>query len=360
MGHAEDMSRDEDRERRGRGTIDGGSAPIVIVGAGLSGLVAAQTLQEQGHDVVVVDRGTVLGGRLATATLQGAGGRPARLDHGAQFFTVRSPDFAELVHAWRRNGLVREWCQGFVPGGDGHPRYCAEGGMATIAAYLASSLDVRLGVDVHAVSGHDGSLIVHSHDGQRFESDRVILTAPVPQSLALCENGWLPIPEQQQDELQTVRYVPCLALVVTLDGPGAVPEPGGIQLGVDDDPTWTFVADNRAKGISDVPAITLHANAPTSEERIAMLDLDGDADHLRAYLLAEAQRWLGGATPINVAVHRWDQARPTVTHPGACVVVEPIPGTRLGFAGDGFADAKVEGAALSGLAVAECIAASGS
>lgn len=324
--------------------------PVLIVGAGLCGLVAAHALAAAGRSAIVLDDGDVAGGRLSTQRLAGSAGRAARLDSGAQFFTVRSPDFADLVHDWRRAGIVREWCRGFAPGGDGYPRYCAEAGMGTIGQYLASSLDVRLSTAVHAIAGHDGMLAVAAADGTRWESNAVILTPPAPQSLALCDNGWLPIPDDALAALRAIRYASCLALLVTLDGPSAVPSPGGIQLGPDDDPVFTFAADNMAKGISEVSSLTLHANDAVSADHF-----DDDEDDLRAYLLAAAAPYVGSASVVEVGVTRWRHARPTVGHLAHCLATEPIDGTTLVFAGDAFGDAKVEGAALSGLAAAEAI-----
>ena len=67
---------------------------VVVVGAGLAGLVAARALADD-HEVVVFDKGRSVGGRLATRRI-GA----ARLDHGAQFFTVRGDDFRRQVDDW--------------------------------------------------------------------------------------------------------------------------------------------------------------------------------------------------------------------------------------------------------------------
>ena len=65
---------------------------VVIVGAGIAGLVAARELAASGVDVRVVDKGRSVGGRLATRRIG-----DARLDHGAQFFTVRTPAFRARV-----------------------------------------------------------------------------------------------------------------------------------------------------------------------------------------------------------------------------------------------------------------------
>jgi renalase len=324
--------------------------PVIIIGAGLAGLVAANTLLAAGRRSVVLDKGRTVGGRLATRRMIGAEGRTARLDHGAQFFTVRSPDFAEIVHDWRRVGLVREWCRGFNAEIDGYPRYCAEAGMNTIAKYLAASVDVQCDVSIRAVAGNDGVLSVSTEDGQRWESNTVLLTPPVPQSLALCQNGWLPIPEDVEAELEKIVYAQCIALLVTIDGASDVSLPGGKQLRLDEDEVFSFVADNAMKGISEVGALTFHVNDAVSAERY-----DEDDEETRTYLLSAAKPFIGGASILNVELKKWRYARPLVNHPHSHVCVSPIDDTHLLFAGDGFLGSKIEGAALSGLAAAETI-----
>ncbi len=324
--------------------------PILIIGAGLSGLVAANALQQAGERVLVIDKARSVGGRLATRRMGGAGGATARLDHGAQFFTVRAPDFAELVHEWRRAGIAMEWCRGFSPSGDGYPRYCAEAGMNTIAKYLASTVEVVTDAQVHAVGGGDGMLSVVTEGDQRWTSNRVLLTPPVAQSLTLIDNGWLPIDDEIRASLEAVTYAPCIALLVTLDGPGAVREPGGMQLDGSEHDVWSFVADNQRKGISDVPALTLHAN-----EGFSAANYHADADSVQAALIHAALPFFGSANVVEVEVKKWRYARPLTMHADRCVSVEPVEGTRLVFAGDAFGEARVEGAALSGLAAAEAL-----
>jgi renalase len=324
--------------------------PILIVGAGLSGLVAANALQQAGERVLVIDKARAAGGRLATRRMSGLGGATARLDHGAQFFTVRSPDFAELVHEWRRAGIAMEWCRGFDTSGDGYPRYCAEAGMNTIAKYLASTVEVVTDAHVHAVGGGDGMLSVVTEGDQRWTSNRVLLTPPVAQSLTLIDNGWLPVDDGVRASLEAITYAPCLGLLVTLDGPGAVREPGGMQLNVAQHDVWSFIADNQRKGISDVPALTFHAN-----EVFSAANYHADSDLLGAALVDAARPFFGNASVVEVEVKKWRYARPLTMHVDRCVSVESVEGTRLVFAGDAFGEARVEGAALSGLAAAEAL-----
>ena len=106
---------------------------MIVVGAGLSGLAAAGALSSAGHEVTVFDKGRGPGGRLATRRIG-----PATVDHGAQFFTVRSRRFEAMVEAWISAGVVGEWTRGFADRigeykEDGYPRYKGTRGMTAIA-----------------------------------------------------------------------------------------------------------------------------------------------------------------------------------------------------------------------------------
>ena len=61
---------------------------LLIVGAGMSGLMTAITLPPD-RRITILDKGRSVGGRLATRRIDGG-----RADHGAQFFTVRDKAFA--------------------------------------------------------------------------------------------------------------------------------------------------------------------------------------------------------------------------------------------------------------------------
>src|SRR5215218_2948390 len=123
-----------------------------IVGGGLSGLVAARTLEEAGVDVTVFEKEEKVGGRMRTDLLDGG-----VYDHGAQFFTVRDDRFEEMVRAWVSAGVVEVWTHGFADASgekqeDGYPRYKGTKGMTAVAEYLARNLDVRTGTEITGIS----------------------------------------------------------------------------------------------------------------------------------------------------------------------------------------------------------------
>ncbi|MGH9183767.1 MAG: NAD(P)/FAD-dependent oxidoreductase [Acidimicrobiales bacterium] len=316
---------------------------VTVVGAGLAGLVAARHLAEAGHGVVVLEHEGRAGGRLATVEVAGA-----RADAGAQFFTVRSPDLAHRLGAWRRDGLVYEWCRGFGHPPDGHPRYAARGGFGALARHLAQGLDVRLGVAAVSVRATPTGWEVVS-DGGRLGSGPVLLACPVPTSLALLRAGGVPLEAAVGAELGAIGYTPTLAVVAVADRPTAVPPPGGVQLRHG---PFSFVADNAQKGISARPALTLHATPEVSAARWGQPDRTVLAD-----LTAAARPWLGPARVVEARLVRWSHATPHPTYPQPACVVATAPEV-LVLAGDAFAGPRVEGAFLSGLAAAHAVSSS--
>ena len=305
---------------------------IIVVGAGLSGLMAAHELVRHGHDVVVFDKGRGIGGRLATRRIEGAA-----LDHGAQFFTVRSDEFAAHVQAWLDAGVVREWCKGFAEV-DGHPRYVGTKGMSGIAKHLGQGLDVRLNTLVFSLTRTDTHFSVTLDDGVVHECDGLILTAPIPQSFSLMFSAEMEMPT----ELRSIDYDRTLGLLAVLDSAHHnVPTPGGLQF---PDDVFSFIGDNQAKGISETPSLTFHANPEWS-----LAHFERELDDIHALLTEAATPWLGEAKIVSSQPKKWRFATPKSTWPEHFWAT---PDNRLVLAGDAFAGPKMEGAALSGLAAA--------
>ena len=66
--------------------------PVIVVGAGLAGLSAAQSLIEAGIEVRVLEASTTVGGRVQTDEINGY-----RFDRGFQLINARYPE-VEALH----------------------------------------------------------------------------------------------------------------------------------------------------------------------------------------------------------------------------------------------------------------------
>jgi renalase len=305
---------------------------VLVVGAGMAGLTAATELHGAGRSVLTVDKGNGVGGRMASRRIG-----PAVFDHGAQFVTTRDPRFAAAMAEWERRGVVREWCRGFAGAGDGHSRWCAPAAMTSIPKELAAPLDVMLDTRLVSLRVVEGRWRADTQDGLALHARAVVLTPPVPQSLALLDAGNVALPPHEYAELSSITYECCLAVMAVLEGPSQVPPPGGLAPGIG---PVAWIADNQAKGISGVPSVTIHAT-----DAFSRTWWDRDRQEAGRELLHASERWLGGGV-VALEVHGWRYSKPVpVAHERRVVVLASPP---LAFAGDAFGSGRVEGAALSG------------
>jgi len=304
---------------------------IAVIGAGISGLVFAREMQAAGASVVVLEKGRGVGGRMATKRI-GA----AAFDQGAQFFTTRSPEFERLAAEWTALGAVAPWP------GSAHRRSIGTNGMTSVPKVLGEGLKIMREHKVTRVRRHSGgSWEVEIEEHGVMRAERLVLTAPVPQSLALLEAGDVALPEETRTGLAALRYDPCLALLVVLSGESAVPADGvALESG-----SIRWIADNTKKGISPgvAAALTIHASPEFSALHYGKTEAE-----VTALLLPAAERFLG-APVVSATLHRWKFSEPRVTHAERCVWLDDLA---LGFAGDAFGGPRVEGAVLSGLALA--------
>ena len=306
---------------------------VVVVGAGVAGLTAARGLTDAGHTVIVLEKGRRVGGRLSTRVFSNGG----RADAGAQFFTVRSDEFARAVASWQETDLVHEWCRGFSSN-DGHPRYAVRGGMSQLATALSDGLDVACSVHVEQIRvGADRVIVTwpeaHGHGAGRVDADAVIVTVPVPQASDLLGSDVLVPP---------ISYLPTLSLMVALDRSVEVSTSGGLQLV--DDPVLSFVGDNRAKGTSVSSVITFHSTSDFAASRF-----DDSISSISERLLRAARPYLEGASILETQLKRWRYATPVGVFPQRTFSTGD---GRILLAGDAFGGPKIEGAFLSGMAAA--------
>lgn len=315
------------------------TADFLVIGAGMAGMAAAAALQQSGRQVLVVDKGRGVGGRMATRR-EG----DATFDHGAQFVTARDSRFVEWLERARSAGVAVEWCRGFDSQTDGHLRWRGLTGMSSLAKHMGSGLDVIQQAQVSLVRRSSDSWIVCMSDGEVWSAKSLIITAPLPQALMLLEAGEVPLESEFKQQLSAIDYERCFAVMAVLDGPSRLPPLGGFTPAHE---AISWIADNQLKGVSVAPAVTLHATHFFSVQH-----WDRDREETAKRLLLEAKDWIG-AQVKSFRIHGWRFSRPMATHPESCAVVCSDP--PLVLAGDAFCGPRVEGAVLSGWAAAEAV-----
>jgi predicted NAD/FAD-dependent oxidoreductase len=317
---------------------------VAVVGAGLAGLSAARALTDAGAEVTVIEKSRAPGGRAATRR-----DGDYRFDHGAQYFTQRDARTRARLDAWVRDGVVAPWTGTIAvrDGGawrtsdDGPTRWVAVPGMRALGESLARDLDVRYATTVASLGREASGWALRTTDGSTLGGfDRVLVTAPAPQASALLA----PHAPAFGEPLAAATMHPCVAAMVVLS---RRPHVSWDAAFVNDSPLLSWVARNASKpGRNAHECWVLHATPSWSAAHLAR-----DASSLVPALLDAFREVLGDDVPVVHAVgHRWRYAIPAAPASAAEALYDAAQG--LGAAGDWCVGGRIEGALLSGDALA--------
>lgn len=193
---------------------------VAIIGAGLSGLTLAQHLADIA-EVTVFEKFHQVSGRMATRVLA-----PYTFDHGAQFFTVKHPEFAAFVHHLTQVGLVGSWDARFVEV-DGtqvkksraweetFPHYVGMPDMASVGQYLAAQLlqknvAIRVNTQVTNIQKREAKWrLMDASDNVLGNYDWVVTAIPAAQAANLMPSSYTHL-----STLGSVVMLPCYALML--------------------------------------------------------------------------------------------------------------------------------------------------
>ncbi len=329
---------------------------ILIVGAGMAGLCAATDLQNAGQNVLVIDKGRGLGGRMASRRITTELGE-ASFDHGAQFMTARDVRFQALIEDCLQAGAAKEWYRSksgeVVSDGSGHARWCGQPSITSVAKYLAKPLTVQKPARLSILKQDGDVWLANLENGDVIQAKAVLLTPPVPQVIDLLKASKLVLPEELKEQLEAISYERCIAVMAVLEEPTSMVQPGSLSCTHD---AISLIVDNQKKGISKLPAITIHATPEFSLEHW------GDERAVASQLILDAAKSvLGDIQVTEYQTHGWLYSRPHKVEEASHIVLnESVP---LLIAGDAFGatltgsyvEPRIEGAALSGWAAAEAL-----
>ncbi len=343
---------------------------VAVVGAGVAGLVCARVLHERGVEVAVFDKGRSPGGRLATRRVDGFA-----FDLGAQYFTARDPRFRRWVTEWLTEGVVRRWSGRIgsvteigaaIVETAPVERFVAVPDMPELARRLASELDVRSSRRVDVVERHGAKLVLRGVVGAPGETlgprvatdaapgealgefDALVVALPPAQARALVGSVSSTIDVQ----LASVVLDPCVALGVGIaEGSPLTALPfDGIFVGRDGDAARTIAwisRDSSKPGRPRQEAWVIHAAPEWSRAHLRDTDASIEGALLDALAAIVGHRV---ASPIVTTLQRWAFARPRDPLAVEALFDDEV---RVGVGGDWAAGGRVEGAFLSGLALAD-------
>ncbi|KQB57145.1 MULTISPECIES: NAD(P)/FAD-dependent oxidoreductase [Acidovorax] len=323
---------------------------IAVIGAGLAGLSCAQALLQAGHTVHVFDKARGPSGRMSTRRAEDDNG-PWQCDHGAQYFTARNPAFRAEVARWQQAGVAALW-NARLASFDGTAwttpatpleRFVGTPRMTSPAAWLVQHLGepalAQWQTTVQRLDHTEGGWAItsaeHGLHSPRYSA--VLLAVPAPQAVPLLA----PVSPAGAAIAASARMRGSWAVMLRYASPVALPWEGAF---INTGPLRWVARDSSKPGRTGQETWLLHASPEWSEAHI-----EDSAESVTTSLLA-AFAALGGPAPLAATAHRWRYAdtQPALTQ-GSWWDAQ----MRLGLCGDWLHGGKVEGAWLSGRALAQ-------
>jgi len=323
---------------------------IAVIGAGIAGLSCATQLEALGMRVSVFDKSRGTGGRMSTRRGDGW-----QADHGAQYFTARDPLFLQELARWQQAGVADLWQPDIAVLGEGCPhrndgttlRYVGVPRMSSPARWLADPLTVHSSARAIELVNHDHRWRLRfddSTDGREVLSntvfDAAVLATPPAQAAELTR----PHAAGMTALCETSLMRPCWAVMLQFNTPVALPFAAAF---VNAGPLRWIARDNSKPGRPDRETWILHATTQWSEQHLE----DNPEDVIKSMTTAFSE--LGGSAPDTATAHRWRYAEPVPASGNRVFVWDAA--LKLGVCGDWLHGSRVEGAWLSGRALARAI-----
>ena len=271
---------------------------IAIIGAGIAGLTAANRLKDFA-DITVFEKARGVSGRMSTRYAD-----PYFFDHGAQYFTVKTPEFASFIEPMLSQDIIKRWNANFVEikdrqiisrkkWDDDFSHYIGCPNMNAMPQFLAKGLDIRLNTRITLVTKvADKWQLFDSNDTLLGEYDWVIYTIPIDQLKEL-----LPTTTDFYSKIKDPKMSACLSLMLGFEG--------SLNLDFDaaliNDDTISWISVNSSKpnrNTSD--CLVVH-----SSNEWADIHIDNDRELSKQQMLSKVKSLIEIENPSHITLHAW-------------------------------------------------------
>jgi predicted NAD/FAD-dependent oxidoreductase len=320
---------------------------IAVIGAGLSGLTAANILNTHAN-VTIFDKAKGPSGRLATRRAESY-----NFDHGCQFFIAKSGTFKEFLAPMLRQGVIKPWNATFVEIENRQitksrqwdaqtPHYVGSPSMNAVGKFLSQGLSLILGTAVTAMEKTPKGWVLKGEIGQNLgQFDWVVSAIPAQQAAQL----W---PEETSfyTKVKLAKMERCFTLMLGFEAGLPLDYQAALVRG--EDISWISVNSSKPDRNS-ATSLLVHSNNGWATQHDGL-----DRNEALQYLLKQTSLVMGQdvSHADHKAIHKWRYANCS-KRTGETHFIDHA--SRSGACGDWLIKGRVEAAFTSGYSIAQDI-----
>lgn len=315
-----------------------------IIGAGLAGMTLAERLSRQ-YDVTVFEKSKSVGGRMTHRYYN-----DFDFDHGAQYFTAKSPEFKFFIKYYYEQGVISLWNAQFIDYDEGtllvsrrwnEQHWVAQPSMNALVKAMVKNHDIRLNHRITAVNrvGKYWGLLSQKSEIEYF--DMVMFAIPAAQCRQL-----MPRDFAFYSRLSEYIMSPCYSLMLGLNkSPNIDWDVAHIH---DSIISWISV-NNSKPGRTDSVSIVAQ-----STNDWALKNYELNFNEVQDFMLEKVMNILNitGLDITHVDLHRWRYANSPKRNGPLSYYDECL---ELGICGDWLQQGRVEAAFLSASDLSRCL-----
>ena len=331
-----------------------------VVGAGIAGLACSRALLEHGNAVTIFEAGSGPGGRITSHRFEAGDGVGAFCaDHGARAFSARFELFIREAQRWCEAGHAARWTPvratikdagAPVDQSTGPARFVGTPTMDTpiraLADQIGASADIRYNTAVRSIHHTSAGWCITDSRGQTGVFDSVATAVPAPQAV-----GLLAEVAHLHTASARVPMSPCWSLAVRFADRLPIGfDAARVDLGGRHAHAGVLAWMDRESSKPGRPGDEVWVLSSAADW--ARQHIDSPADEITETMLGAffAAAWVDTVSPVASHARLWKAALPVAPLCDGCLYDEQL---RIGACGDWCFGARVEGAYLSGLAMAE-------
>jgi len=313
---------------------------VAVIGAGISGLALANTINSNA-EVVLYEKSRGFGGRVATRRAD-----DFSFDHGAQFFKAKTVEFQNYIQPMIDQNIIELWKAQFIEIIDGKitnkrtwgndpANYVGTPSMNSVGKYMANGLNVQLSKKVEKISKEDRWLVYDENNEILGEYDWVFSSIPPLQARQMFPNLEVIFPNIPKYEM-----LACFSLMLGYEQPLELDFDAALVKGFD----ISWISVNSSKPSRDKNyTLLVHSTNKWAQENI-----DKDRDGVKNYLCDELKKIIPIKTEKAeyIGLQGWRYANIMKQQKGFEYFFNNE--NQIGLCGDWFIQGRIEAAYISG------------